>query len=140
MRLFEIDEKFIPNPFPNSKLPMVLYHGTFAKFSKFNNPKQGIYVTPYRSWAEDVYANPKYAKEGDTPRVIPLYANVRALYDPTFKEADYFYDRDYESVSRLLAKLSAQGYNACLFGGESDSTVLFGDIDIVHAVTGEKLI
>jgi len=138
MRLLEISKKevYIPCPFVNSKVKDVLYHGTYNMFDRFNRPSQGIYVTPVKSWAREYY--------GDN--IIPIYANVTKIYKPDYKdpvsnnqEIDPFYERDYDLVSANLERWASQGYNCCLFGGESDSMVLFNNIQIVHAITGKRM-
>lgn len=136
MRLYQLlkesDENLTPCPFPNSKFKDPLYHGTSEEFSKFLRPAHGIYVTPWREWAADHYGSGK---------VIVLYANVQKMItlDPSGYEVDAFYDRDYDEVARLIAEWSEQGYNCCKFGGESDSMVLFNDIQIANAVTGQMM-
>jgi hypothetical protein len=123
----------IKNPFSSSKEQRVLYHGTRHKFDKFDRPEHGLYVTPIKSWAEQIYA-----KNG---HVIPLYANVTKLkkFEMDSIEADHFYDMDYDKVSQVLKQLSKEGYDAAIFGGESESMVLFNDIKIINAVTGKPL-
>lgn len=123
MRLFEIHK----TPFPHSVDPRILYHGTVASFSKFCRDNHGIYVTPIRSWAEEHY--------GD--RIIPLYANITKQKILTWdhEESDWFYDRDYSRVGIYLDELSSLGYDCVRFGGESESMVLFNQIEIVHAET-----
>ena len=130
---------YVPNPFPGSKVTQVLYHGTNAgNFLKFKRPPQGIYVTPYRDWAVDYYSSGKGT-------VIPIYANVLKLkvLNPSNKSddqvIDLFYDRDYSGIEQALKSLAAKGYNACKFGGESDSMVLFNNIQIVNAITGKAM-
>lgn len=130
MKLHEIQSvRFIANPFPRSKVKRVLYHGTNIKFDRFERAVHGIYVTPSRSWAETHYGNV----------IIPLWANVTKMYEPTEDEIDLFYNVEYQQIAKLLDRLSQQGYNACMFGGESESIVLFNNIEIVHAETGRPL-
>jgi hypothetical protein len=129
MRFNEIKNSLVPNPFTNSKMPYPLYHGTNSKFDKFLRPAHGVYITPSESWAKNHYGN----------NIICLYANVTKLYRASFKEAAPFYDLDYDAVSAFLNKLSKQNYNACLFGGESDSTVLFNNIEIINATNGKSM-
>ena len=71
--------------------------------------------------------------------IIPLYANVTKRYKPTATEVDWFYDMNYDMVAQLLTRLSRHGYDYCLFGGESESIVLFNDIQLVHAITGREM-
>jgi len=132
MRLFEIEQKLIQNPFKGSKVQVPLYHGTKEKFSKFLRPAHGIYVTPYEDWATDHYGN---------GTAVVLYANVTKMLelDWNTEEADAFYDMDYDAVARNLEIWSKQGYNCCKFGGESDSIVLFNNIEIVNALTGAAM-
>ena len=125
----------IKNPFARSKVQDVLYHGTDAEFKKFNRVAHGIYVTPVRSWAEAHYGN----------TILEIYANVKKLIkldynDPEQEDIiDLFYDRDYAALAPILQQWANEGYNCCLFGGESDSMVLFGDIQIANAATGELM-
>lgn len=127
--------EFATTPFPQSKIKDILYHGSNAKFKVFNRPPQGIYVTPVLSWAEMYY--------GDN--VIPLFANVTKVKKLDYRNPeddaiiDLFYDRDYKGVAAVLQQLQREGYNCCWFGGESDSMVLFGNIKIVNASTGEEM-
>jgi hypothetical protein len=132
MRLYEIERKLISNPFPGSKVSEPLYHGTREKFSKFLRPAHGVYVTPSETWATGHY--------GDGTVVI-LYANVTKLLELDWdtEESDAFYDMDYDAVARNIATWSKQGYDCCKFGGESESMVLFNNINIVNAVTGESM-
>ncbi|HEY6437302.1 MAG TPA: hypothetical protein VIY47_11990 [Ignavibacteriaceae bacterium] len=130
MRLLEIERKLVPCPFYKSIIQEPLYHGTQEKFSKFLRPLHGIYVTPFESWATAHYGT-----------AVILYANVRKLKELSWKdpESDAFYDRDYDSVAKYLQEWSHQGYDCCKFGGESDSMVLFNNIQIVNALTGESM-
>ena|SRR6478735_6962622 len=135
MRLYEFlneSSRFIKCPFKMSLIKMPLYHGTSEEFSKFLRPAHGIYVTPFKYWASNNY--------GDGRTVI-LYANIRKIkkLDLNSEERDPFYDRDYEQVAKMLSNWSAEGYDCCQFGGESDSMVLFNNIDIVNAITGEPM-
>lgn len=136
MRLYQIlnesGRQLQPCPFPASKIKDPLYHGTAEEFSKFLRPAHGIYVTPWEDWALDHYGNGK---------IVVLYANVTKMItlDPGGYEVDPFYDMDYEEVSRMIAKWSKQGYDCCKFGGESDSMVLFNNIRIVNAITGDEM-
>lgn len=130
MRLYELENQtYVPNPFPRSVEGRVLFHGTNVQFDKFERRTHGIYVTPLHSWASQHYGG----------IVVPLYANITKMYEPTEEEIDLFYDRDYQAVEALLARLSAKGYNGCMFGGESESTVLFNHVDMIHATTGKPL-
>lgn len=130
MRLFEI-KNIQKCPYPGSVIQNVLYHGTHEQFSKFLRPSHGVYVTPLRSWAKEHYGK----------SVIQIYANVSKIYElPIDSEERYdFYDRDYDAVSAFLSKLSKKGYNCCKFGGESESMVLFNDISITNAITGNTM-
>jgi len=118
-------------PFPNSKEPRMLFHGTDAKFDKFDRKPHGIFVTPIYGWAKEHY--------GGT--IVPLYANVikSMKVDWDHPMSDAFYDRDYPLVAKFINKLASEGYNAAEFGGESESMVLFNDIEIVHADTGKQM-
>ena len=135
MRISEIATRLAKCPFPNSKVKSKLYHGTTASFATFNRNDHGIYVTPLLSWAKDHYST----------KIIQLYANVTKLkklsWDNPEEEAiiDLFYDREYAELTPILAGWASEGYNCCLFGGESDSMVLFGNIEIVNAATGERM-
>jgi len=131
MKIFEVESKYIPNPFPASKIKKPLFHGTAEKFSKFLRPAHGIYVTPHEDWAQSHY--------GGT--VLVIYANVKKMLKVNWDESahDAFYDRDYKRVAEYLEKWSAQGYDCCKFGGESDSMVLFNNIEIVDATTGRPM-
>ena len=126
---FLIEKAYIECPFPNSLEKRVLFHGTQKRFSKFIRAEHGIYVTPVHSWARTYYGSV----------IIPLYANVTKRYQPTEEEIDLFYDMDYKAIATLLTKLSTRGYNCCLFGGESESMVLFNNIEIVNAITGKPM-
>ena len=107
-----------------------LFHGTTESFDTFNRPSHGIYATPVREWASTHYGS----------KVVPLIAyNVEMYYDATEDEIEMFYNLDYPSISIFIQQLTEQGYNACSFGGESESLVLFGDIRITHAVTGKDM-
>lgn len=121
--------KFIVNPFPNSKVQEVMYHGTPAKFDTFNRASHGIYVTPVRSWAEEHYGS----------NIIPLWVNVTKIYKPTEDEVDLFYDREYARIAVLLNSLAMQGYDYLRFGGESDAAVLFNNVKIVNAISGKPM-
>lgn len=124
--------EFVPNPFPNSIVQYPLYHGTNIEFNKFLRPAHGIYVSPSRTWANDIYGQGGY--------VVALYANIKRMYRPTDdSEIDPFYDREYEKVAELLREWSSQGYNACMFGGESESMVLFNGVELVNAKTGNPM-
>lgn len=133
MRISEITNT--GTPFPNSRIQEVLYHDTTTKFDKFRRDSHGIYVTPYKEWARTHYGK----------IIIPLYANVKKIIDldngdpEQDRIIDMFYDRDYDAVSKYLANLSAQGYDCCIFGGESESMVLIGNIQIVNAKTGKAM-
>jgi hypothetical protein len=126
MKLFEIH-----HPFPNSVEQRVLYHGTKQSFATFKRPPHGIYVTPVRAWAEEHYGS----------NIISLYANTKNIKRVSWDDpaSDAFYDRDYDTVAKLLKKLSAQGYDAVDFGGESESIALIGDVEIVDAETGDAM-
>lgn len=89
-------------------------------------------MTPWKEWAEDAYG---------TGSVIALYANVTKLKELSWTEpeSDWFYDREYEKISSYLSALSNDGYNCVKFGGESDSMVLFNQIQIVNAITGRPM-
>jgi len=119
------------SPFSNSKERRILYHGTNTKFTTFERGQQGIYVTPYRSWAEAHYGKV----------IISLYANVTKLKDVDWDDprSDLFYDRKYNKIAMFLKELSKEGYNAVLFGGESESMVLFNNIELINAETGAPL-
>ena len=73
MRLFEFGhpptEKLKHNQFKSSLIRGPLYHGTQEKFSKFLRPTHGIYVTPWREWADNHYGS----------SVITLYANIKKI-------------------------------------------------------------
>lgn len=127
MRLSEI----INNPFPNSLDRRILYHGTNTSFDSFRRDDHGIYVTPIRSWAIEHYGH----------NVIPIYANIKKIANISWDDpkSDYFYNRDYVAVAELLKELSAKGFNAVRFGGESESMVLFNDIEIANAETGKLM-
>lgn len=132
MRLFEITNSLpIQCPFQHSLIKSVLYHGTSVAFSKFLRPAHGVYVTPLESWASTHYGQ----------NVVTIYANVTKILnlDVSSKEVDAFYDRDYSAVEQLIIEWSKHGYNCCKFGGESDSMVLFNNIDIVDAYTGQPM-
>lgn len=133
---FIIRRRIIPCPFPNSLVKEVLYHGSNSpnEFKTFNRPAHGIYVTPLYSWAKEHYIG----RDGKGI-VIPVYANVKKMYKPTAEEVDLFYDVDYPNISILLSKLAAKGFNCCKFGGESDSMVLFGKIEIANAIDGRMM-
>jgi len=123
------DSPFIPNPFRSSREQRVLFHGTRVEFKLFNRPGQGIYVTPSAAWAEKHYGT----------RVIALYANVTRKYEPSEEEIGLFYDMNYPEIKKLLQRLSARGYNCIMFGGESESMVLFNNIELVNADDGTPL-
>ena len=119
------------HPFPNSQEQRMLFHGTDSKFSKFDRPAHGIFVTPIYGWAKEHY--------GGT--IIPIYANVvkTMKVDWGHPASDAFYDRDYPAVAKFINKLAGKGYNAAEFGGESESMVLFNDIEIVNVETGKRM-
>ena len=125
-------QSFVENPFRTSLIKNVLYHGTTTLFDYFKRLPQGIYVTPSYTWARDHYGS---------GNVIAIYANITKIKTLTWNdlETDWFYDMNYDKIAPYLKELSMQGYNACLFGGESDSMVLFNNIDIVNAKTGQKM-
>jgi hypothetical protein len=133
MRLYEISNSTpLKNPFTNSLIKEILFHGTTESFSKFIRKSHGIYVTPFSVWASSNYGN---------THLISLYANVTKLLklDPGSYDVDMFYDRDYAAVTEKLIEWSTQGYNCCQFGGESDSMVLFNNIELVNAYTGAEI-
>ena len=129
MKLNQILPAPTPCPFAMSADKRVFYHGSKAEFGTFNRPSHGIYVTPSQSWAEAHYGN----------RIYAVYANVSRVYRPTEEEIDIFYDVEYEKIAILLERLSTQGYNCAMFGGESESMVLFNNIELVDATTGKPM-
>ena len=137
MRLFEIEEKLLPNPFTQSLIKNPLYHGTNVEFNKFLRVAHGIFATPHRDYAEGYYS--------ESGRVVIFYANVRKIKHLSFRVPeesdiiDLFYDRDYEGTAAFLKNLSSQGYDCCSYGGEGDSVILFNNIEIVDALTGKAM-
>lgn len=131
MKIHELMEQrnYISTPFPASREPRILFHGTHIEFDKFERHTHGIYVTPVESWAREHYGN----------IVIPMYANVRKPYKPSEEEVDWFYDRAYDDISKLLEKLTGEGYDCCKFGGESEAMVLFNNIELANALTGNRM-
>ena len=134
MRLYEFKHQpVIKNPFPASVFQDVVYHGTNAKFDRFERRPEGIYITKYWGYAEDHYGE-----------AMPIHVDIRNLYDPPdggyTDELDAVFDRDYDQVAVWLDKLKSQGYDSVRMFGDGDSTILFGDnVRIVHAVTGKEM-
>ena len=117
------------NPFPRSDIQCKVYHGTPESFDTFNRPGQGIYFTPWRNWAKGHYGS----------RVITAYVDVRKEYKATRDEVEWFYDRDYDNITELLTRLAAEGYDYIIFGGESESFVVFGNAKIANAANGKMM-
>jgi hypothetical protein len=135
MRIFEVENKIISNPFPGSKYPGILYHGTNAEFAKFERVAHGIFATPHMGYA-DVYS---------TGRVIPFYANVKKIKYLDYKNPEddaiieLFYDRDYSEVAKYLQQIAPGGYDCVSYGGEGDSVLLFNGIQLMNANTGKEM-
>jgi len=134
MRLYEIKQEVISNPFPKSKLPQLLYHATNSNFDKFERAVHGIYASPWKDYVSH-YGN----------KVHTFYANVKKMRKLNHRIPeedaiiDYFFDRNYSAVAEYISNLSKQGYDCCFFGGDGDSVVLFNNIQIINAYTGKEM-
>jgi len=135
MRLYEIEEKLIPCPYPNSIIKVPLYHGTTGKFTKFNRVPHGIFFSPHRSHAEGYYGSD----------VIICYANISKLYILDYDTEgddviiDALFDRDYEVVARVIIKLARLGYSAMQTQTDSEMICVFENTEICSAKTGKKM-
>jgi hypothetical protein len=133
--LRESEEKIIPCPFPNSKIPDILYHGTNVKFDKFLRPVHGIFASPH----------PDYAGVYSVDHLIAFYANSKNLITLNYRNVDdndiidIIYDRNYIELGKIVKNWIQQGYDACYYGGEGESYLLFGNIQIVNAYTGKEM-
>ena len=133
------EPEYIPNPFPQSEFQEPVYHGTTDKnFKKFRREPQGVYFTPQREWAKRNYGN--YNDPDNDP--IAVYVDVRdgfPLGQATDEQIGWFFELNYKKLAEWLPKLARQGYDHLVFGVDSDSFVVFGDVKIVNAITGESM-
>lgn len=137
MRLCEIiDQKHLtPNPFPLSKIQSRLYHGTPHNFEKFERFVHGIFAASHRD----------YAQNYDSENILAFYANSKQLITLNYKDPEddaiieLLYDRDYSAVADVISEWVSRGYDACYYGGEGESYILFGDIELVNAKTGKHM-
>ena len=127
--------KFIENPFPQSELKDIVYHGTDEKFDMFEKWAHGTFVARRQKYVELYYGE-----------AIPLYVDIRNLLP--IEEAGYYhpaidaaFDRDYKKLAVELDKLKKEGYDSIEIGGDGDSVILFGDdVKIVNAITGKRML
>jgi len=130
--------ELVPSPFPGSKVPYPVYHGSPSRgLKEFRRPETGVWFAGAEGWVDDLYTG----KDGGG-EVIPCWVDVRNPYVPDEDEADRYYS--YEGMQRgvedgFWKRLVLEGYDAYMQGGESDSIALLGDAGIVNALTGEAL-
>jgi len=131
----------IPNPFPGSKIPYPVYHGSLGRgITKFRRPPQGVWFAGTEGWAEEHYIG-----RDNQGEVTTCYVNVKNPYTPTDDELDKYYGATYgtpeelKGIQDFFDGLKSQGYDAYLQDGESDSIAVLDTVEIVNAVTGEKM-
>ena len=73
----------------------MVFHGTSKEFEKFERNVHGIYVARCQGYSETYYGG----------QSIPLYIDVRKIYDADFTELDPVYDVEYDKVAVWLKKL-----------------------------------
>jgi len=125
----EYRKKIIPNPFPNSKINSEMYHGSRSTMpiTKFNRPPEGVWFAEFPEWSERYYG-----------KVYCCYLNVKNPYYPTDDENDEYYG-EMDKIGVFFNKLQKEGYDAYIQGGESGSVAVFDTVEIVNALTGERL-
>lgn len=130
MRILEVIEQ---NPFPSSKIPHKVYHGSPNQIIvKFNRPANGVWFAENPGWCKDHYCD-------TTGLVYVCWIDVRNPYVPTEKENDYFYSEPINIIGPFFSKLARKGYDAYLQGGESGSIAVFSSVKIVDALTGKLM-
>jgi len=139
------EPEYIKNPFPSSLYKNPVYHATSKNFSKFKRAPHGVYFTPARSYAIDMYGleNDGGKWSDASQKIIAAYVDVRNPY-PTEKateeQIDWFYNMDYNEIAKWFNELKAQGYDHFRYSGDSMSFAVFGDgVKIVNAETGKPM-
>ena len=52
------NEKYVPNPFPSSKIQHPVYHGSHTKgITKFRRPDNGLWFSGVQGWVDDKYVD-----------------------------------------------------------------------------------
>lgn len=130
----------IINPFPNSKIDYIVYHGARSKnIDKFRRPLSGVWFAGLQGWVDDLYTADGHGGRGE---VIPCWINVRNPYAPTEDEFYEYYGEVYGKIKMIedfFNKLKKDGYDAYLQGGESDSIAVFDSVEIMNASTGKYM-
>jgi len=123
-----------PNPFPSSKIDHPVYHGSRAKgVKKFRRPDNGLWFAGAEGWVDDLYTGRE--RQGE---VRTFWIDVRNPYTPTDDEVDRYYgNMDLISKDGFFSRLEAEGYDAYLQGGESDSIAVFTRTPVADFTTGE---
>ena len=79
--------------------PLVVYHGTATDFYDFKIGKTGgIFFADRKNSAEE-YSVGKYKREGNNPKVLNLFLNIKKLYDKNTKDdavVDSYYKEYFE--------------------------------------------
>lgn len=98
----------------------ILYHGGPEKISRFTIPPHGIFLTPHLDWAKQYGTEITRAK---------IYADKIYLVD--YKNEidgdiiDALFDRDYDTLTKLITQLKKQGYQAIQTITDSEMVVVF---------------
>ncbi len=125
-------DKLVANPFHNSVIKQEMYHGSNQSgLTKFNRNNAGIWFAEYPEWSQRHYA-------GAAGEVYVCWIDVRNPYTPTDDENDQYYG-EMDLIPELFERLTSQGHDAYIQGGESGSIAVFGQAKIVNALTGQAM-
>jgi len=133
MRLFEIAGANPRAKIAGSQLQMVLYHGSDQEIHKFRKGPQGVFFSPYESWA---------ANYGDV--ITSAYVWAPKVYIVGDNEGDddildALFDRDYDTLAMYIQKLQTAGYYALQTRTDSEMVCTFPNAKIYSANTGQEM-
>ena len=98
----------------------ILYHGGPSKISRFTIPPHGIFLTPHSDWAKQYGTDITRAK-----------VNADKIYLVDYKNKidediiDALFDRDYDTLTKLITQLKKQGYQAMQTITDSEMVIVF---------------
>ncbi len=143
----------VPNPFPDSKVQNVVYHGTNRNVRKFSENKigrnfgldnsQGFYFTndPEEAGAFADYAE-GYTSKTRGQNIIPAYLNIKNPFVLTEKDViEAGYENGMDMIDHLdLAELRDKGHDGVVVAYEEFKTyVVFDHRQIASAIDGKLM-
>lgn len=103
----------------------VLYHGGQQPITKFNIPPHGVFFSPHIEWAENY---------GSVITKARVYAKkvylVNYNHEIDDEIIDALFDRDYDTLAKIVKVLQAKGYDALQTISDSEMVCVFSGTKI----------